>query len=340
MKITAHPYLTLLLALAIAVLLSMALGSVSIPLGDLWRALTDPQSLRASPLLQSYATIFTALRLPRTALIALSGAALGTSGAAYQGIFRNPLADPYLIGVASGAGLGAVIGMTLRSTQTPAGAFTVPLFAFLGALATVAIVLAMARVDHSLPTTTLILAGVAVSAFASAVSSFLLLFGSAELRRALSWLFGGATTSGWIPVLAMLPYLFIGLGTLLASGFTLNVLQFGDEQAQQLGLNASRSRLVVVVAASLTAAAAISFTGIIGFVGLVVPHVVRLIWGADYRRVLPLSLLGGAAFLLLMDVAARTLLAPQELPVGLLTALLGAPFFLWILRRTRQGGYW
>jgi iron complex transport system permease protein len=161
-----------------------------------------------------------------------------------------------------------------------------------------------------------------------------------ELRRALVWLLGGATMSGWQPVLAQLPYVVVGLGVLLVMGHALNVMQVGEEQAQQLGLPVERVRLLVVVAASLATAAAVSFAGIIGFVGLVVPHVVRMIWGADYRRILPLSVISGATLLLAADVLARVVMAPQEVPVGIIMALVGAPFFLWVLRRVKNQNFW
>jgi iron complex transport system permease protein len=160
------------------------------------------------------------------------------------------------------------------------------------------------------------------------------------LRRALVWLLGGATMSGWQPVLAQLPYVVVGLGVLLVMGHALNVMQVGEEQAQQLGLPVERVRLLVVVAASLATAAAVSFAGIIGFVGLVVPHVVRMIWGADYRRILPLSVISGATLLLAADVLARVVMAPQEVPVGIIMALVGAPFFLWVLRRVKNQNFW
>jgi iron complex transport system permease protein len=157
-----------------------------------------------------------------------------------------------------------------------------------------------------------------------------------ELRRAIVWLLGGATTSGWDPVWVTLPYVVLGLGVLLTCGHALNVLQFGEEQAQQLGLAVQRSRVLVIVGASLATAVAISFAGIIGFVGLIVPHVARMLWGEDYRRLIPLSILGGATTLLVADVIARRILAPQELPLGVVTALAGAPFFLWVLRRAQK----
>jgi iron complex transport system permease protein len=343
MKKTANrPYLINLLLLSCALVLSVGVGSIFISPGALLKVLAFQVSGAALPewVPASYVTIIFSLRLPRTILIALTGAALSGSGAAYQGLFRNPLADPYLIGVASGAGLGAVIAMTLSASYTTLGLFVIPMAAFLGAALTVLVVYELARVRRTIPTTNLILAGVAVSSFATAASSFLMLNGTGELRRALVWLLGGSSLSGWLPVVALLPYALLGLGALLLTGHSLNVLQFGDEQAAQLGLPVGRVRVLIVAAATLTTAAAVAFSGIIGFVGLVVPHIVRLVWGSDYRRLLPLSIIGGASFLLAADVLARVVMAPQELPVGIITSLVGAPFFLWVLRRAKQQNFW
>jgi iron complex transport system permease protein len=273
-------------------------------------------------------------------LIALVGAALGGSGAAYQGLFRNPLADPYLIGVAAGAGLGAVLAMSFRWPYTFLGLLAVPAAAFAFALLTVVLVYTLARVERTVPTTNLILAGVAISSFATAVSSFFMLRSQGELRQAIVWLMGGGALSGWQPVLAMLPYILVGLSTLLMMGNALNVLQVGDEQAQQLGIPVERVRRIIIVAASLTTAAAVAFAGIIGFVGLIVPHLVRMLFSSDYRRLLPLSILFGAALLLVTDVLARVVIAPEELPLGVITALAGAPFFLWVLRRAKNQAFW
>ena len=342
MKHPNRPYWIAVLLLLAALALSVAVGSVFIPLTNAFdlvvsrlRGLPDPDALRA------YAVILFSLRIPRTILIALAGAGLAGSGAAYQGLFRNPLADPFLIGVASGAGLGAVLAMNSGLGSTSFfGLFGVPVAAFLGALVTVVLVYQLARVGRTLPTTNLILAGVAISSFTSALTSFLMLTSTGELRRAIVWLLGGATMRGWQPVLAMLPYILVGLGVLLTTGHALNVFQFGEEQAQQLGLPVEKLRRVVIIAASLTTAAAVSFAGVIGFIGLIVPHLVRFAWGGDYRRILPLSIIAGAALLLFADVLARILMPPQELPVGIITALVGVPFFLWILRRARQQATW
>lgn len=326
------------MVLIVAILLSIAVGSVSIPFRDLLQILIGKAQQATET--ETFQTILYDLRLPRTALLALVGAALAGSGSAYQGIFRNPLADPYLIGVASGAGLGAVLAMSVQWPYTTTGLMAVPMAAFLGAMLTVLVVYELARVGKTLPTTNLILAGVAISSFANAMTSFLMLRSTGELRRALVWLMGGAVQTGWQPVLAILPYVVIGLGILLINSHALNVMQFGDEQAQQLGIPVQRVRRTVLVAASLTTAAAVSYAGVIGFVGLIVPHIVRLVWGGDYRRVMPLSILCGASFLLIADVVARVVMAPQEIPVGIITALVGAPFFLWILRRARQKYEW
>jgi iron complex transport system permease protein len=327
------PVLSSVLLLFLALLLSLAIGSVFISPQEIWQTILG----RGTDISTS---ILWRIRLPRTVLIALTGAALGGSGATYQGLFRNPLADPFLIGVASGAGLGAVIAMSVKWPYSFWGLLAVPMAAFLAALLTVFIVYTLARVGQTVPTTNLILAGVAFSSFATSLTSFLMIRSTSEVRRALGWLLGGASQSGWTAILAIMPYVIIGLGILLVSGHALNLLQFGDDQAQQLGLNVARTKRILLIASSLATAAAVAFSGIIGFIGLIVPHLVRLWFGPDYRRLLPLSVLGGAAALLFSDVIARIVLAPQEIPVGIVTSLAGAPFFLWVLRRSKNQGYW
>jgi iron complex transport system permease protein len=329
-------YLVLIVLLGGAFTLNLALGAVSVPPGDVIRLLLNqvPGISLAGSWPASYEVIILRIRLPHAALVSLTGAALAGSGAAYQGLFRNPLADPYLIGVASGAGLGAVLAMAALPALGLT-LFSVPAAAFLAALGTVTVVYTFARWGGYLSTTTLILAGIAVASFASALTSFLMLRSQGELRRAVAWLMGGSTLSGWEPVLAALPYVAAGLAVLYFSGHSLNILQFGEEQASQLGLPVERVKLLLLGAASLTTAAAVSFSGVVGFIGLVVPHLSRLVWGPDYRRLIPFSILGGAATLLLADLLARLVLAPEVLPVGIVTALAGAPFFLWVLRRSR-----
>ena len=327
------PFLSSFVFLLIAILLSLAIGSVFLSPAELWNVIMG----RGSEISTS---IVWKIRLPRTVLIALTGAALGGSGATYQGLFRNPLADPFLIGVASGAGLGAVIAMSIHWPYSFWGLLVIPMASFASALITVFIVYTLARVGQTVPSTNLILAGVAFSSFATALTSFLMLRSTSEVRRALGWLLGGASQSGWTAIIALTPYIIVGFGILLVSGHALNLLQFGDEQAQQLGLNVTRAKRILLIASSLATAAAVAFSGIIGFIGLIVPHILRL-WGStDYRKLVPLSILGGATALLISDVLARVLLAPQEIPVGIVTSLAGAPFFLWVLRRSKNQGFW
>ena len=334
MKRNSRPLLLNMLILAALVVLSVAVGSVFIPPGTVLQALFQPGSVNPT-----YATILWDLRIPRTLLIILAGAALSGSGCAYQGLFRNPLADPYLIGAASGAGLGAVLVFSLHWPTSLLGFLTVPVAAFFGSIFSVLIVFNLARVGKTTPITTLILAGVAVSSFTTALTSYLLINSTGDLRRSLVWLVGGSTMTGWMPVVSCLPYVLVGLGILLTLGHQLNVIQFGDEQARQLGVRVPLVRTFVILGATLTTAAAVAFTGIIGFVGLIIPHIMRNLWGSDYRRLIPLSIIGGASFLLVADILARILMAPQEVPVGIITALAGAPFFLFILRKSKIS-YW
>jgi len=338
MKKLARPLLITFAILVIAMLLSIGVGSVfihpRIVFSILWQALTGSTSKGEQA--DIYSVILLTLRLPRTLLMIMTGAALAGSGCAYQGLFRNPLADPYLIGAASGAGLGAVAAMAFNWPGSSLGYLAVPLVSFAGALLAVFLVFQLAKIGKTLPVTNLILAGVAVSSFATALSSFIMINSAGELRRALVWLLGGSTLAGWKPVVGMLPYALTGLAALLVMSYKLNVLQFGDEQAQQLGIQVSGVRTRIILAATLATAAAVAFSGIIGFVGLIVPHITRRFCGGDMRRMLPLSMLGGGAFLLIADILARVLMAPRELPVGIITALCGAPFFLFILRQSKK----
>jgi len=340
--IRKHPYLVMTFLLLFAVLLSIALGAVRIPIGTMVRIFSDNLFRRTDGAAGQDAieTILLAVRLPHTILVLLTGAALASSGAAYQGLFRNPLSDPYLIGVASGAGLGAVAMMSLQGMHSLLGYYLIPLGAFTGAILTVVLVYQLAHVNGMVPLTTLILAGVAFGSFASALTSFLMLRDDGAVYRAIAFLMGGSPIAGWQPVLAVLPFMMFGMGALLLSGHILNLLQFGEEEARQMGLDVDRAKIFVIVAASMTTAVAVAFSGVIGYIGLIVPHIIRLVWGPDYKRLIPLSILGGAITLLLSDVLARVLIAPSTIPVGIVTALAGTPFFLYILRRAKREVFW
>ncbi|MEJ2511233.1 MAG: iron chelate uptake ABC transporter family permease subunit [Anaerolineales bacterium] len=336
------PWVINLSLLLLFFVINIAVGAVFIPPETLLKILLGKVSGVAVPgdWPAHFEAILLSIRLPHAVLIMMTGAALASSGAAYQGLFRNPLADPYLIGVASGAGLGAVAALSIYWPQDLLGFYLIPLSAFAGAILTVVVVYYLAKIGNMVPLTTLILAGVAVGAFASALTSFLMLNSDDQIYRAISFLLGGTPMAGWNPVLAALPYLVVGMGVLSLLGHPLNLLQFGEEQAQQLGLSVERAKTIIIIVASIVTAVAVSFSGVIGFIGLIVPHVLRLVTGPDYRKLLPLSILAGGTALLAADVVARWVMAPRVLPVGIITALAGAPFFLWILRRAKTEVFW
>jgi iron complex transport system permease protein len=279
--------------------------------------------------------ILTQIRLPRVLLAGLVGATLSFSGAAYQGAFRNPLADPYLLGAAAGAGMGATL--ILAYTKAGVGSDLSLIAAFAGALLAVVLAYSLGRAAAGARTTTsLVLAGIAVTSFFTATQTFLQQRKSETLREVYGWILGNLNTVGWRDVLLILPYVGIGAAVILAHRRLLDVLAVGDEEADSLGVNTRRVRLIVVVAASLATAAAVAVSGLIGFVGIIVPHIIRLAAGTSYRVILPLSILFGGAFLILCDLLSRTLLSPSELPIGVVTAFFGAPFFALVLRSSRR----
>jgi iron complex transport system permease protein len=238
--------------------------------------------------------------------------------------------------VAQGGALGAVIGFLLPSGWQSAGFSIIPVLAFCGALASTAIVYSLARVGKTLPVTTLILAGVALGALLASIVSYLIISSGERIHGIMFWLMGSFSLSQWSEALIVLPYVLPGVAVILLYARPLNLMQLDEEQAQQLGINVERLKLILLAAATLITAAAVSFVGIIGFVGIIIPHAVRLVWGADHRFLLPLAVLTGAIFLLLADLVARTALAPTEIPIGVITAICGAPFFLYLLRRRKR----
>ena len=274
------------------------------------------------------------VRAPRVVLAGLVGATLAFAGASYQAVFRNPLAEPYLIGVAAGASVGATL-IIISPFFVAAGMLSpLPPAAFAGALVAVAIAYGLARGAGGVPTTNLILSGVAISALGTALVTYLMLTYSERTLEVLSWVLGGFNTATWTRAAIALPYMAIAAAVILPYARILNVLQLDEDQARQLGVNVEVVKLVVLGMASLATAAAVAVSGLIGFVGLLVPHTVRLIWGPDYRRVLPLSACFGASFLILADVVARSIDGGREVPIGVITAIVGAPFFLLLLRRS------
>lgn len=283
----------------------------------------------------TYDVIVWQIRVPRVLLAGMVGGALAVSGATYQAVFRNPLAEPYLLGVASGAALGATIVMAFGAGFLLFAGVGLPIVAFIFGLVTVLVVVFLARQRGRLPVLSLVLAGAVLSAIFTAITSFLMLSAREQVAGIIAWLLGSFSLASWDEVIIVFPLMVIALSIIGLSGRYLNLLQLGEDQAAQLGLNVETTKLVLVAAATLATAAAVSVSGIIGFVGLMVPHAVRLAFGPDHRVLIPLTVILGAIFMVLADLVARTLIAPVEIPIGVITALVGGPFFLFLLRTQR-----
>jgi iron complex transport system permease protein len=326
----------LLLACAVVASIALSLGSVRIPLATVWQVLFShlPGVNLQGHWDSTTDMIVMGIRLPRIFMAGAVGTALAVAGATYQGLFRNPLADPYLIGVAQGAALGAVVGFLVP--WAVGGFYLIPALAFVGALLAVFVVYIVGRVGKTLPMTTLILAGVAVGAFLISITSYLILVAPDKMPGIMSWLTGRFSLSSWDQLKLVAPYIAAGLGVILLFARPLNVMQLDEEQAQQLGINVERTKVILLIAATLITAAAVCFVGTIGFVGIIVPHAVRLIWGPDHRTLLPLSAVAGAILMIAADTISRAAIPPSEVPVGVITAFIGAPFFIFLLRRRKR----
>jgi iron complex transport system permease protein len=324
------------LFLAGSLVVGLAIGPVRIGAGSIVAA-----ALSHVPLIHVHSSldavqraVLWQLRAPRVVLAALVGGMLAIAGSAYQGSFRNPLADPYLLGVAAGAGLGATIAIADGSAGTKSA--IVPVAAFAGATIAVVFTYALGSSAGSGRTTgALILAGVTVTSFMTAVQTFVQQEHTNSLRDVFTWLLGGFSTATWHDVLISAPYILASSAVLIMHRRVLDVLALGDEEAKSLGVDVGRTRLIIVTAATVGTAAAVSVSGLIGFVGIIVPHTVRLLVSTSYRAVVPLSLVVGGGFVVLTDVLARTVLSPSELPIGVVTAFFGAPFFAIVLRTSR-----
>jgi iron complex transport system permease protein len=341
---TATPRATTwVVAGAVVLVVALVAGTVVGPAGPTWwrvpLALLDrlPFVTIDSGISERDWSIVWQIRAPRVVLAALVGAMLSMAGASYQGVFRNPLVDPYLLGVAAGAGLGATVVFVANPTvlaNLPID--PVPLAAFIGG--TVAVLLTYlvgTAFGSQRSATTLVLAGVAVTALATAVQTFVLQRNTDVVRQVYSWILGRLSSATWADVRLIAPYVIVSMIVLVAYRRVLDVMRVGDEEASALGTNVKRTRLIIVLAATLGTSAAVSVSGLIGFVGIIVPHAIRLLAGSTYRRVLPLSMLLGAAFLIAADIPGRVLTDPAETPIGVVTAFFGAPFFLALLR-TRE----
>ncbi|MFF3033747.1 FecCD family ABC transporter permease [Streptomyces rubiginosohelvolus] len=328
------------LALLAGCLLSAAIGAYNIPLGDVLSSVQHRIGLGGQALDRVGESVLWNVRLPRVALAVLVGASLGCAGALMQGVFGNPLAEPGVIGISAGAAVGAVASIALGLTFF--GNWTITVFAFIAGLATVLLVYALSRSGGRTEVVTLILTGIAVNAFAGALIGLFIFFAdNAQITQITFWQLGSLSQATWPKVLAVLPCALAGL--LIAPFYSrkLDLLALGERPARHLGVDVERLRIVLVLVVALLTAAAVAVAGIISFVGLLVPHLLRMANGPGHRFLVPGSALGGALVLVAGDLAARTVAAPAELPLGVLTALFGSPFFFWLLRRTRrkQGGW-
>ena len=334
------PVLLFVALLVISLVLTTGIGSVYIPPGQIIRIL-----LYHLPFMQHWIVpdwsgaseqIMLRIRMPRVVLAMLVGAALGVAGAAFQGVLRNPLADPFTLGVSSGASVGAAVLIFTGYEYSLFGSWTLPLVAFVTGMITLYGVLMLAREQGRIPTNSLILSGVVMQSFLGAIVSFLASMSEGSVNEIIFWTMGSLSLRGWPYVVVMLPYVLIGILFLWTQSRAMNLLALGEKEAAHLGLPVDRTKTLVLIVATLITAAAVSVSGVIAFVGLVVPHMIRLLTGSDYRLLIPLSALGGGIFLMWADTVARTVLSPTEIPLGVVTAFVGAPFFAYLLHRYKK----
>lgn len=306
----------------------VSIGSVDIPLRALWG---EGDEIAVN--------ILWNIRLPRVLLAGLVGAALAIAGAAFQGLFQNPLADPYTLGISSGASVGAVMTLFFGISIPVLGLYTLPIFSMAGGALTMFLVMGFARlVDRGMKMETLILTGIIFGSFLGSVLSLMIALTGDELRQIIGWLLGSVSMRGWPYVRMVWPFILVGAVLLYLNRRELNALLFGEERAHHLGVDVARRKMMILIGGSVLTGAAVAVSGTIGFVGLVVPHLTRLMWGTDHRHLLPLSFLNGASLLIICDLIARTVISPSELPVGVITAFIGAPVFAYVFWRQRRKG--
>lgn len=318
-----------------------SIGAVKIPLGQVLRMMVHELPWVGDRLVTpdwppANEIIVLKVRLPRVVLAGLVGAGLSVAGAMFQGLLRNPLADPYIIGVSAGASLGASVALVFGLAVSVAGLSSVPVMAFFGAVGTMLLVYAMGRVHGKISVDTFLLSGVVVGSFLWAMVSFLMVVAGEELTGVVMWLMGSLSGRSWQHAAMAAPYVAVGTAVAWARARDLNVMALGEEAAAYTGLDVERFKKVIIVAASLTTAAAVSVSGVIGFVGLMIPHISRMVFGPDHRTLIPASAMVGAGFLMAADTVARTVAAPAELPVGIITALMGGPFFFYLLKAKKR----
>ncbi|MCC7569218.1 MAG: iron chelate uptake ABC transporter family permease subunit [Candidatus Methanofastidiosa archaeon] len=330
----------LVVALGAIVVVSARTGTASISFVDITKMVLHRVPVIGDGIIVDWTDgseiIFFRIRLPRIILALLIGAALSVAGVTYQALFKNPMADPYIIGVSSGAAFGANLAILTGVTVTVAGLSSVSVFAFFGALGVTYLVYSIAHIGHRVHIETLLLAGIAVGAFLSAMSSFMMYVAGDKLHQMVYWTMGGLWSSTWDDVAAVALVIALGIAVILRRSRNLNLLLMGDETAQHLGVEVEREKKLLLAFSSLITAFAVSVSGLIGFVGLVIPHIMRLVVGPDHRILVPSSALFGAIFLIGADTVARTIFSPTELPVGIITAFFGGPFFAYLLIKRKR----
>ena len=331
----------LILILTFAIAFFSIIGTANIGVIDTFRIVISKipiieRYIDISDISKSHETIIWSIRLPRVLLGALVGASLSMTGAAFQGIFKNPMADPYVIGISSGAALGASIAIILGINISFMNLSTISIFAFIGALSAVFTVYNIARIKNKVPVTTLLLAGIAIGQFLTAIMSFLMVIYSKDMAKIIYWTMGSLAGKGWTPLISITIPVVISMTGISFFARDLNIMLIGEESAQSLGIDVERTKVYILILGSFLVSMVVSVSGIIGFVGLIIPHIVRIVLGPDNRILLPSSALVGAIFMIFADTIARTIISPVEIPVGIITALFGGPFFLYLLRKSKR----
>lgn len=331
----------LLLGLILSIGFFTTIGTANVSPLDVYRIILHKipligDRIDVSNLQGSHLTIIWNIRLPRVLLGAIVGAALSTAGAAFQGMFKNPMADPYIIGISSGAALGATIGIILKMDKSFMNISPITMLAFSGGIVAVFFVYNIAKIKNKVPVTTLLLAGVAVGQFFTAIMSFLMVIFDNDMNKIIYWTLGSLAGKGWDPILRIGLPSIVGLLLIFMYSRDLNIMLTGEESAQSLGVDVERTKIYVLVLGTFITALSVSVSGIIGFVGLIIPHIVRMIIGPDHRILLPSSALIGGIFMIFADTIARTAISPVEIPVGIITALFGGPFFIYLLKMKKK----
>ena len=332
-------FLTVLLIISIA--LFSAIGTADINPIDSFKIIGAKipiikRYVDISHIKSSHRTIIWSIRLPRILLGVLVGASLSMAGAAFQGMFKNPMADPYVMGISSGAALGATIGIVFQINISFLNISSISIFAFIGAIIAVFLVYNIARVKNMIPITTLLLSGIAVGQFLTAIMSVIMVLYSKDMSKIIYWTMGGLAGKGWEPLIGIFIPTILSMVLMLFFARDLNIMLTGEESAQSLGVDVEKTKVYILILGTFMTSMVVSVSGIIGFVGLIIPHMVRIIIGPDHRILLPASALAGGIFIIITDTIARTIISPIEIPVGIITALFGGPFFIYLLKSSKK----